>query len=183
MLWDNWGDERGCDEGHWHAHTRGLPWGLPEVVRMVQQVHCSRRILLWRGIEFHVCIIDKSAHTKKVGKFIYGPRIVERVYACCTWLGWHCSLWTQAWSVWKAIIAWCWSLLHAIGCTFLCPTFSCWIALSIGSGDQYHSLWLVSIIFVANETWVWNLPSAYFLFLFQKDAVPFCHRSDHLSEL
>ena len=23
-LWDNWGDERGCDEGHWHAHTRGL---------------------------------------------------------------------------------------------------------------------------------------------------------------
>ena len=21
-LWDNWGDERGCDEGHWHAHTR-----------------------------------------------------------------------------------------------------------------------------------------------------------------
>ena len=19
--------ERGCDEGHWHAHTRGLPWG------------------------------------------------------------------------------------------------------------------------------------------------------------
>ena len=24
-LWDNWGDESGCDEGHWHAHTRGLP--------------------------------------------------------------------------------------------------------------------------------------------------------------
>ena len=23
-LWDNSGDERGCDEGHWHAHTRGL---------------------------------------------------------------------------------------------------------------------------------------------------------------
>ena len=38
-LWDNWGDERGCDEGHWHAHTRGLPWGLPEVVKTVQQVH------------------------------------------------------------------------------------------------------------------------------------------------
>ena len=34
-LLDNWGDERGCDEGHWHAHTRGLPWGLPEVVGMV----------------------------------------------------------------------------------------------------------------------------------------------------
>ena len=34
---------RGCDEGHWHAHTRGLPWGLPEVVGTVQQVHCSRR--------------------------------------------------------------------------------------------------------------------------------------------
>ena len=26
-LWENWGDERGCDEGHWHTHTRGLPRG------------------------------------------------------------------------------------------------------------------------------------------------------------
>ena len=68
-LWDNWGDERGCDEGHWHAHTRGLPWGLQEVVGTVQQVHCSRR-LLWRGLEFHVCTINKSAHTKKVWKLI-----------------------------------------------------------------------------------------------------------------
>ena len=64
-LWDNCGDERGCDEGHWHAHTRGLPWGLPEVVGTVQQVHCSRRRLLQRGLEFHVCTISKSAHTKK----------------------------------------------------------------------------------------------------------------------
>ena len=64
MLWDNWGDERGYDEGHWHAHTRGLPWGLPEVVWTVQ-VHCSRRWLLWRGLEFHVCTINKRAHTKK----------------------------------------------------------------------------------------------------------------------
>ena len=23
-FWANWGDKRGCDEGHWHAHTRGL---------------------------------------------------------------------------------------------------------------------------------------------------------------
>ena len=36
-------------EGHWHAHTRGLPWGLPEVVGTVQQGHCSRRRLLPRG--------------------------------------------------------------------------------------------------------------------------------------
>ena len=70
LLWDNWGDERGCDEGHWHAHTRGLPWGLPEVVGTMQQVHCSRRRLLWKGQEFHVCTINKSAHTKKVWKLI-----------------------------------------------------------------------------------------------------------------
>ena len=69
-LWDNWGDERGCDEGHWHAHTRGIPWGLSEVVGMVQQVHCSQRRLLRKGIEFHVCTINKSAHTKKVWKLI-----------------------------------------------------------------------------------------------------------------
>ena len=69
-LWENWGDERGCDEGHWHAHTRGLPWGLPEVVGMVQQVHCSWRRWLGRGLEFHVCTINKSTHTNKVWKLI-----------------------------------------------------------------------------------------------------------------
>ena len=69
-LWEKWGDERGCDECHWHAHTRGLPWGLPEVVGLVQQVHCSRRRLIWRGLEFHVCTINKSAHTKNVWKLI-----------------------------------------------------------------------------------------------------------------
>ena len=39
----------------------------PEVVGTVQ-VHCSRRRLLRRGLEFHVCTINKSAHTKKVCK-------------------------------------------------------------------------------------------------------------------
>ena len=48
--------------------TRGFPWGLPEVVGMVQQVHCSRRRLLQRGLEFHVCTINKSAHVKKKKK-------------------------------------------------------------------------------------------------------------------
>ena len=68
-LWDNWGDERGCDERHWHTHTRGLSWGLPEVVGTIQ-VHCSQRRLLWRGLEFHVCTINKSACMKKVWKLI-----------------------------------------------------------------------------------------------------------------
>ena len=38
---------------------------LSEVVGTVQQVHCSRRRLLRRGLEFYVCTINKSAHTKK----------------------------------------------------------------------------------------------------------------------
>ena len=70
VVMRNWGDERGCDEGHWHAHTRWLSRGLPEVVWTVQQVHCSRRRLLWRGLEFHVCTINKSAPTKKIWKLI-----------------------------------------------------------------------------------------------------------------
>ena len=57
-LWDNWGYERDFDEGHWHANTRGLPWGLPDVVGTVQ-VHCSRRRLLWRELEFHVSTINQ----------------------------------------------------------------------------------------------------------------------------
>ena len=44
--------------------------GLPEVVGTVQQVHCSWRRLLQRGLEFHVRTINKSAHTKKVWKLI-----------------------------------------------------------------------------------------------------------------
>ena len=63
-------DERGCDEGHWHTYTRGLPWGLPEVVGTVQQAYCSRRRLLRRGLEIHVCTINKNAHTKKICKLI-----------------------------------------------------------------------------------------------------------------
>ena len=63
-------DERGCDESHWHTHRRGLPWDLPEVVGTVQQVHCSRRRLLQRGLEFHVCTINKSVLTKKVWKLL-----------------------------------------------------------------------------------------------------------------
>ena len=51
------GDEKGCDEGHWHDPTRGLPWGLPEVVGTVQQVHCNRRRLFRRRLEFHVCVV------------------------------------------------------------------------------------------------------------------------------
>ena len=96
-LWDNWGDERGCDEGHWQAHTRGLPWSLPEVVGTVQQVHCSRRRLLQRILEFHVCTINKSAHTKKVRKLIV------------------CSLYHVKSECWKASLSsyhkWVWSLL------------------------------------------------------------------------
>ena len=61
-------DERVCDEGNWYGHTRGLPWGLPEVFGTRQQVHCNRRELLRRGLEFHECTINESAHTKKVWK-------------------------------------------------------------------------------------------------------------------
>ena len=74
LLWDNWGDERGFDEGHWHTHTRRLPWSLPEVVGTVEQMGCSRRRLLRRGLEYHVCTINKSAHTKKSGNLFNDPR-------------------------------------------------------------------------------------------------------------
>ena len=44
--------------------------GLPEVVGTVQQVHCSRRRLLRRGLELHVCTINKSVNTKKIWKLV-----------------------------------------------------------------------------------------------------------------
>ena len=54
--------------------------GLPEVVGTVQQVHCSRRKLLRRGLEFHVCNINKSAHTKKVWKLYEQPLLRSRSF-------------------------------------------------------------------------------------------------------
>ena len=47
-----------------HPHKR-TSMGLAEVVGTVQQVHCSRRRLLWRELEFHVCTVNKRTHTKK----------------------------------------------------------------------------------------------------------------------
>ena len=51
-----------------HSHKR-ISMG-PEVVGTVEQVHCSWRRLFRRGLEFYVCTINKSAHTKKVRKLI-----------------------------------------------------------------------------------------------------------------
>ena len=53
----------------WRSLTcspRGLQWGLPEVVGTAQGVHCSQRRLLRRGLEFHVCTINKMAPYEKI---------------------------------------------------------------------------------------------------------------------
>ena len=52
---------------------------LPEVVGTVPQVHCCRRRLLRRGLEFHGCTINKSANTKKVGKLILCTSYIQGV--------------------------------------------------------------------------------------------------------
>ena len=54
--------------------------GLPEVVGTVQQVPCNRRSLLRRGLEFLVCTINKSAHTKKSGNLFNDLRIYIYIY-------------------------------------------------------------------------------------------------------
>ena len=45
------------------------------------QVHCSRRRLLQRGLEFHVCTINKSAHTKKVWKLIIYTSYIPTLFS------------------------------------------------------------------------------------------------------
>ena len=44
-------------------------------------MHCSRRRLLRRGLEFHVCTIYKSVHTKKSGNLFNDPRIYIYIYS------------------------------------------------------------------------------------------------------
>ena len=67
------------------SHKR-TSWGLPEVVGTVQQVHCSRRRILQRGLEFHVCTINKSSHTKKSGNLFNDPCILCQVSINKNWL-------------------------------------------------------------------------------------------------
>ena len=55
--------------------------GLPEVFGTVKLMHFSRRRLLRRGLEFHVCTINKSAHTKNVWKLIL-TILVLLIYLC-----------------------------------------------------------------------------------------------------
>ena len=88
---------KGCDDSHWHPHTRRLLWGLPDVVGTVQQVHCSRRRLLQRGLEFHVCTINKSTHTKKVWKLILCSSYQKntcghRAKILCLLVQWICNI-------------------------------------------------------------------------------------------
>ena len=50
------------------SHNDDFHGAFQKLFWTVQQVHCNRRRLLWRGLEFHVCTINKSAHTKEVWK-------------------------------------------------------------------------------------------------------------------
>ena len=69
------------------SHKRTF-MGLEEVVGTVQQVHCSRRRLLRRRLEFHVCTINKSAYRKKVKK-IYRMHLVCDKYSVDFWFNPH----------------------------------------------------------------------------------------------
>ena len=57
-------DERSWDEGHWHAHTKGLPWGLCRSCWNGTSALKPERITS-KGSRFYARTINKSAHTKK----------------------------------------------------------------------------------------------------------------------
>ena len=50
------------------SHKRTSMGAFQKLLERYNNVHCSRGRLLRRGLEFHVCTINKSAHTKKVWK-------------------------------------------------------------------------------------------------------------------
>ena len=56
-------------------------------------MHCSRRRLLRRGLEFHVCTINKSDHTKK-GLETYLMILVHAVPPSCP-VSWGCRIHRQ----------------------------------------------------------------------------------------
>ena len=57
--------------------------------KLLEQVHCSWRRLLGRGLEFHVCTINKSAHRKKSGNLLcslYLFTILSSFFVIMFWL-------------------------------------------------------------------------------------------------
>ena len=84
-------------------------------------MHRSRRRLLRRGLEFHVCTINKSAHTKKVWKLI-----VCTSHVCLFVVG-------------VFVYLFCFVFLGGIFCfvwihiTDLCLFLCCWVFLFICS--------------------------------------------------
>ena len=70
-LWDNLGDERGCDEGHRHTHTRGLHGALQKLLEGTTSALQPEEITS-NGTRV-LCMYNKniSAHTKKVWKLIW----------------------------------------------------------------------------------------------------------------
>ena len=66
-LWENWEDERGCDEGHWHAHTGGLPCALLER----QNKYIATGGDYFEGDLSFMCALSIKVPTrKKIGKLI-----------------------------------------------------------------------------------------------------------------
>ena len=61
---------RGCRYGTTEEMKEAVTKAIDTLTQEDFQVHCSRRRLLRRGTEFHVCTINKSAHSKKVWKLI-----------------------------------------------------------------------------------------------------------------
>ena len=73
-LWDNWKDERGCDESHWHAHTRWLPWGLPELLEWYKCI--AARGDYFEGDKSFMCVLSiKVPIRKKSGYLFNDPRM------------------------------------------------------------------------------------------------------------
>ena len=55
-------------------------WAFKKLLERYNKVHCSWRRLLRRRLEFYVCTINKSAHTKKSGNLFNVPRIYVYIY-------------------------------------------------------------------------------------------------------
>ena len=67
-------------------------------------MHCRRRILLRRGLEFHVYTINKSAHTKKSLEtylmiFVYQPLYVIQCQFLFIHIYWIYKIWL-GWVLW-----------------------------------------------------------------------------------
>ena len=83
-LWDNCGGERGCDEGHWHSHTRGLAWAFQKLLERYNKCITAGGDYFKGNLSFIYALLIKVTYEKSLETYrmrlvyVFGWEVFQR---------------------------------------------------------------------------------------------------------